>query len=51
MIHAYLLGQENLINFIQLPFDRLVENQALRHSDSIICHDCAFKASAGCKAV
>ena len=29
---------------------RLVENQALRHSDSIICQDCAFKASAGCKA-
>ena len=38
------------ISFIQLPFDRLVENQALRHSDSIIYHDCAFKASAGCKA-
>ena len=48
MIHAYLLGQE--ISSIQLPFDRLVENQALRHSDSIICQDCAFKASAGCKA-
>ena len=38
------------ISFIQLPFDRLVENQALTHSDSIICQDCALKALAGCKA-
>ena len=33
----------------QLPFDHLVENQALRRSDSIICQDCNFKPPAGCK--
>ena len=31
MIHAYLPTGTEKISFILLPFDRLVENQALRH--------------------